>query len=115
MATAMVDGQDERFAQSCKVFQDTNGDGVSGPGELMTLEEAGITSIDVSGVPYDGEPSVVQEKAGNQVFGVTTVGYDDGSFGIAGDVALAAGEDSDVSADVAADGWRHCRCCGLVR
>ncbi|MGI9501661.1 MAG: hypothetical protein ACR2RE_01225, partial [Geminicoccaceae bacterium] len=82
-----VNNQDERFIE-LQVFQDGNGDGVSDPGELMSLEEAGITSIDVSGVPYEGEPSVIQEKAGNQVFGVTAVAYDDGSFGIAGDVAL---------------------------
>ena len=86
---SVVDGRDERFTEF-KVFQDIDGNGVSGPGELMSLEEAGIMSIDLSGVPYEGEPSVIQEKAGNQVFGVTTVAYDDGSFGIAGDVALGS-------------------------
>ena len=96
------DAGDERFADF-SVWQDANGDRVSQAGELRTLEEAGITSIDLSGVPYEGEPLVIQEKAGNQVFGVTTVAHGDGSFGIAGDVALAAGEGGDVSADVAAD------------
>ncbi len=89
----VVNAVDERFAE-LRVFQDVDGNGVSGPGELMTLEEAGITSIDVAGVPYEGEPSVVQEKAGNQVFGVTTVAYDDGSFGIAGDVSLGSDHSS---------------------
>ena len=98
----MFDAGDERFADF-SVWQDANGDRVSQAGELRTLEEAGITSIDLSGVPYEGEPLVIQEKAGNQVFGVTTVAHGDGSFGIAGDVALAAGEGGDVSADVAAD------------
>ncbi len=86
--------QDERFAEF-SVWQDGNGDRVSDPGELRSLEEAGISSIDLSGVPYEGEPVAIQEKAGNQVFGVTTVAYDDGTFGIAGDVALAAGEEVD--------------------
>ena len=87
------DVQDERFAEF-SVWQDANSNGVSDPGELRSLADAGITSIDLSGVPYEGEPVAIQEKAGNQVFGVTTVAYDDGSFGIAGDVALAAGEEA---------------------
>ena len=87
------DAQDERFAEF-SVWQDANGDRVSQADELKSLADAGITSIDLSGVPYEGEPVAIQEKAGNQVFGVTTVAYDDGSFGIAGDVALAAGGDA---------------------
>ena len=90
----VFDAQDERFTEF-SVWQDANGDRVSQADELRSLEEAGITSIDLSGVPYDGEPAVIQEKAGNQVFGVTTVAYDDGSFGIAGDVALAVAEEAD--------------------
>lgn len=97
----VVNNQDERFSE-LQVFQDVDGDGVSSANELMTLEEAGITSIDVSSVPYEGEPSVIQEKAGNQVFGVTTVAHEDGSFSIAGDVVL--GHDQTSVAEGTVDG-----------
>ena len=100
----VFDANDERFAEF-SVWQDANGDRVSQAEEMVSLADAGIASIDLSGVPYEGEPVVVQEKAGNQIFGVTTVAYDDGSFGIAGDVALAAGDGSDAAiADDADDG-----------
>lgn len=89
----VVNNQDEHFSE-LQIFQDIDGNRQSNPSELMSLEEAGIVSIDVSSVPYDGEPEVLAEVKGNQVFGYTDVTYDDGSTIIAGDVALGRDDTS---------------------
>ena len=88
----VVNNQDGRFDE-LKVFQDTNGNRRSDAGELKTLTEAGITSIDVSNVPYQGEPEVIAEKNGNRIFGTTTASFEDSSEIAAADVYLGSRAD----------------------
>lgn len=82
-ADGLLDAADDRWSEF-HVWQDADGNGISNPGELRTLEEAGITSI---GVISDGK----QELAADgdvTIFGRSAFTREDGSVGVAGDVAL---------------------------
>jgi VCBS repeat-containing protein len=68
------------------VWQDKNSDGISDDGEFQTLDEAGITDIELES---DGNE---REIAGNTVFGSTVYHREDGSSGEVGDVALRGEE-----------------------
>ena len=48
-----IDAQDEEFAK-LRIWQDTDGDGVSDAGELVTLEEAGIVAIELTRTAVNG-------------------------------------------------------------
>ncbi|KAA0682493.1 hypothetical protein DS843_07845 [Roseomonas genomospecies 6] len=82
-----LDAADEGFA-TLQVWQDADGDGVSQPGELRTLTEAGILSIATSATPTD------TTLAGNDILGTTSMTMADGSSrlvaGVAFDVQAAA-------------------------
>ncbi len=67
-----------------KVFQDANSNGISDEGELITLREAGITSIDLA---LNGDSF---ELEGNTVHNTSTFTRDDGTTGSVGDVAFRA-------------------------
>jgi Ca2+-binding RTX toxin-like protein len=68
-----ITANDQQWA-NLRVWKDANGDGVSQPGELLTMEQAGITRIyldRVTGVSYD--------IAGNPISHESLVGFADGS------------------------------------
>ncbi len=75
---------DERFAEF-QIWQDLNQDGISQEGELQTLDEAGLTSINLTA--HTGQQAF-GGYLDNVVFGTTAIQWDDGSEGIAGDVGL---------------------------
>ncbi|MDY0969117.1 calcium-binding protein [Sphingomonas sp. CFBP9021] len=70
--------------RSLGVWHDTNGDGMSQVGELQNLDTAGITSLDLKGVPVDGSWNWDQ----NILLNETTFTRIDGSVGVAADVVL---------------------------
>jgi len=79
----MLDADDARWADF-RVWQDANGDGVSQPGEMKTLSDLGITSIDLTPTG-----AAQQMSDGSVIQGVSTFTRVDGTTGLAGDVALA--------------------------
>jgi hypothetical protein len=67
-----------------RIWQDANGNGVSDPGEVKTLDQLGITSIDLNPTgpaQHFADGSVIQ--------GLSTFTRADGTTGVAADVALA--------------------------
>ncbi|TWA63400.1 hypothetical protein FBZ82_11358 [Azospirillum brasilense] len=78
-----IDATDESFA-TLQVWQDADGDGVSQPGELRTLAEAGILSIATTATPTD------TTLAGNHVLGTTSMTMADGSSRLVAGVAFDA-------------------------
>src|SRR5207237_6415026 len=54
-ADGVIDANDTAFAQ-LRVWGDTNGDGVTQPGELMTLADLGVRSIGVTATAVTGGP-----------------------------------------------------------
>ncbi len=78
----VLDASDERFDEF-RIWQDANQNGVSDDGELKTLAEAGIESLNLTS---DGE--LVGYSDGTIVFGETTFTKTDGTTGTAADVAL---------------------------
>jgi hypothetical protein len=69
-----------------RVWRDLDQDGVTDPGELQTMAEAGIVEIDLTS---DG---VAQTLDGNHVFGKTTFTKTGGGTGAVYDVALSASD-----------------------
>ncbi|MDF1740283.1 MAG: Ig-like domain-containing protein, partial [Verrucomicrobiales bacterium] len=90
----MLTAEDEDWG-SFKLWQDADGDGEVGEGELFTLDEAGIESI---GLTSDGES---YSAADGDVFvhGEAVVNYADGSTGTAADSAFDFREMLDDSDD----------------
>ncbi|MGY0793012.1 hypothetical protein ACW7BJ_26900 [Azospirillum argentinense] len=84
-----IDAADQSFA-TLQVWQDANGDGVSQPGELRTLADAGILSIATTATPAG------TTLAGNHILGTTSMSMADGSRRVVAGVAF------DVQATVAA-------------
>ena len=69
-----------------RVWDDVNGNGVSDPGEVKTLDQLGITSIDLNPV------GPAQHFAdGSVINGLTTFTRSDGTTGVAADTTLAYG------------------------
>jgi Ca2+-binding RTX toxin-like protein len=93
-----VDASDARFAD-LRVWQDKNGDGVTDAGELSTLTQSGITSIDLSIAKTDWV------SGGNRVQGFSSYTKTDGTKGWTADVGL--GFD--------AEGWKATAESGFVR
>ncbi|MBC6445337.1 MAG: hypothetical protein GDA50_07950 [Alphaproteobacteria bacterium GM202ARS2] len=60
----VFDPRDDRFAEF-SIWQDANGNGTHDPGEVRSLVDVGLTSIDLTGVPYDGELSPENVGGGN--------------------------------------------------
>jgi hypothetical protein len=78
-----LDAGDARWTEF-RVWHDANGDGLSAPAELTTLDALGIASIDL----HPSGPSV-DFPDGSAVTGLAPYTRTDGSHGLAGDVALA--------------------------
>jgi hypothetical protein len=78
----VFDARDAQFAEF-KVWQDADRDGFTDAGELKSLGEAGIVSLDLHAA---FEPQIV---AGNIVFGTSSFARADGSTSALADVALA--------------------------
>lgn len=83
-----LDAADDGFAM-LKVWQDADSDGVSQPGELRGLSEAGIRSIATAATASDAS------LAGNKILGTTSMTMADGSSHVVAGVAF------DVKADTA--------------
>ncbi len=82
----VLDASDARFSEF-RVWQDSNQDGVSQLDEIKTLEEAGLTSVNLS-AHIGRQTSNEEEYLDNVVFGQTVITWSDGREGIAGDVGL---------------------------
>jgi hypothetical protein len=80
----VLDAKDARFSDF-KVWKDANGDGVSDAGEMQTLTQAGIQSMNLT--VKSGTSASLSD--GTQVFGLTDVQRTDGSIVQAADVAFA--------------------------
>ena len=80
----VLDAKDARFADF-KVWKDANGDGISDAGEMQTLTQAGIQSMNLT--VKSGTSATLSD--GTQVFGLTDVQRTDGSIVQAADVAFA--------------------------
>ncbi|MDF1862871.1 MAG: Ig-like domain-containing protein, partial [Verrucomicrobiales bacterium] len=96
----ILDANDDEF-ESFKLWQDRDGDGEVGEGEMMTLEEAGIESLELTS---DGE---AYYTAGGDVMvnGEAGVNYADGSKGVLADAEFRYEElaSDDESLEVVAD------------
>src|SRR3546814_8760245 len=77
-----IDGADSE-AEKFKVWQDKDQDGEVDAGEMVTLREAGITSIGLKGA------GSTRGENGNIVFTEATFTRTDGTTGKIGDVAFA--------------------------
>ena len=78
----VLDAQDARFGEFL-VWQDADEDGVSDAGELRTLADAGIASIDLAITA--ASPS---DDGGQAILGLSSFTRTDGTTGAVGDVAL---------------------------
>ncbi len=81
----VFDAADARFAEF-QVWQDADQDGITDPGELMTLAEAGIVSIDLDRVPTGNEVSPFGDD--NVLLSTSSFTRADGTTGEVGDVAF---------------------------
>jgi Ca2+-binding RTX toxin-like protein len=79
----VLDANDEHFTDF-RIWQDLNQNGQVDDGELKTLEEAGIVSIDLTS---DGEETVLAD--GSVISGTASYTKSDGTVHAVGDVALA--------------------------
>jgi hypothetical protein len=77
-----LDAGDARWSEF-RVWIDGNEDGISQPGELKTLDQLGIASIDL-----DPTGSARMLSDGSIIQGVSAYTRTDGTTGVAGDVAL---------------------------
>ena len=78
-----LDANDARW-NDFAIWQDANGDGVSQPGEVKTLGQRGIASIDLTPA---GPARTLGD--GSVIGGVSNYTRTDGTTGVAGDVSLA--------------------------
>lgn len=89
----VIDASNPIFSQ-LRVWVDKNGDGISETNELYTLEQLGITSINLNAATtgsYDN---------GNQIAAISTFTYSDGTTGQIAAVSLANGASSDGASTV---------------
>ncbi len=90
----ILDAQDERFDEFA-VWQDLNSDAITDEGELSSLSELGINSINLT--YRDDSESRVEVGGDVTVFGQATVSYEDGSTALAEDTSFARSIVSDPS------------------
>jgi Ca2+-binding RTX toxin-like protein len=88
----VLDAADERFFEF-RVWRDLDQDGVSDAGELLTWDQAGISSLSLGGTISDN-PFVSPE---NLVWATTSYARGNGSTGLAGDVLLAYEGSAEIS------------------
>ncbi|MBI2790486.1 MAG: hypothetical protein HYX61_00895 [Gammaproteobacteria bacterium] len=80
----IFDINDEHFSQFA-VWQDSNSNGITDAGELISLIDRGISSIILSSTPQN------QDIDGNIIYGITTYLTNDGQSHLAADVGLKVG------------------------
>ncbi len=80
----VIDAKDVRFGE-LKVWIDANGNGVTDAGELKTLEEVGITSINLAMRNLEGQA----DTGKNILLSTATFRRSNGSTGTAGNAVLA--------------------------
>lgn len=80
----LLDGGDDRWAEF-RIWQDSNQDGLTDPGELRTLDEVGIVSIGLT----PSTQGAHELSDGSAVSGTSSFVKADGTTGLAGDTALA--------------------------
>jgi len=78
----VIDANDAVYSQ-LRVWQDANGNAVVDPGELKTLLDLGIASINVASTAQNG-----MSAAGNSIEATGTFTWANGSTGAVGDVVL---------------------------
>jgi hypothetical protein len=78
----VIDANDPIYSQ-LRVWVDSNGNGVVDPGELVTLQQAGITSINLTPTLQSGDMN-----AGNQIMATGSFTRADGSAGSVADVSF---------------------------
>jgi len=95
------DGADQRFGEF-KVWRDGNRDGITDAGELTSLREAGIVSIDLDAQRTDADPYTATD---NVVYANGSFTRADGTRGSLADVFLGYGKvrDADAGAPSADD------------
>ncbi|MDO8608525.1 MAG: calcium-binding protein, partial [Phaeospirillum sp.] len=81
-----LDASDARWSEF-KVWQDLNQDGVSDPGEMKTLSELGITSINLTGIPVVADAGTTRPYD-SIVSSIAQFTRADGSTGKVGDVGF---------------------------
>lgn len=86
-----LDAVDGRWSDF-RIWQDANGDGISDPGEVKTLDQLGITSIDLT--PTGPALSFAD---GSVIQGLSTYSRADGTTGVAADVTLAYSATTDAA------------------
>ena len=79
----IISADDERFGE-LKIWRDANDNGFTDAGELKTLAEHGIASINLAGQATSGRAKIGH----NLLLATTTFTREDGSTGTVGDVAL---------------------------
>ncbi|MFN3748267.1 MAG: cadherin domain-containing protein, partial [Sphingorhabdus sp.] len=98
----VLSADDDRFAEF-KLWFDSNSNGVTDAGELQSLAEAGITSMDLIGTPAD--PADVNVRP-NIIYNRTSFTRADGSNGTAFDAGIAFERPgANGSTEVAYAGW----------
>jgi hypothetical protein len=79
----VIDANDPIYSQ-LRIWQDSNGNAVVDPGELITLQQAGIASITVAATLQSGDTI-----AGNQITATSTFTRSDGSTDTIADASFA--------------------------
>lgn len=98
----ILSAEDDRFAEF-KLWFDTNSNGITDAGELLSLAEAGITEIDLTGTPSDGSDIGTRP---NIVYNRTTFTRSDGRTGTAFDAGIAFERpDGNGAIETAYAGW----------
>ncbi len=80
----LLDAADAQFG-AFLVWQDSNQDGISDPGELKTLAEAGVASISLT---RTANTAATPDTANQVLLGAASFTYESGATGQVGDVAL---------------------------
>ena len=96
-----LDAGDARWSEF-RVWRDANGDGVSQSGEVKTLDQLDIASIDLTPA---GSARTLDD--GSVIGGVSTYTHKDGTTGAAGDVSLAFDSASGGDLSTMMQGDRH--------
>ena len=73
--------------ESFAIWQDLNSDGMSDDGELISLSDLSIKSIDL--IYFEDSQSRIDGEGDVEIFGQFNINYEDGSIGLAEDASFA--------------------------